>query len=211
MFLWWGTYYQLHVLGLSLARAGLVETCGTVGGMFGGAAAGVLTDRFPIGLVFAPAALLLALALAAFPYVAAHSFGADVAVVTLAFALLGALDNLGSGLTGAVVVEEHKRQLGGAHASIASVVAFIAALGSVGTILQAQLVTHVMETAGGWRSIFWMTSGQAVLAALALLPTIRHCGGTVGPSTLLTLASKATSCENLKLAAVGARLTAIGM
>lgn len=179
LFLWWGTYYQLHVLGLSLASAGLVESCGTVGGIAGGVAAGVLTDRLPIGAVFAPTALLLALTLAAFPHVAALSFGANIAVYTLAFALLGALDNLGSGLTGAVIIDQHEREHNGvSHASIASIVAFIAALGSVGTLVQAQLVTRLMEAPGGWRAIFWMTSAQAVLAAVALLHVaLRQRGG----------------------------------
>jgi len=178
MFLFWGSYYQHKVLRLSLARAGAVELCGTVGGMAGGVLSGLLADRLFLGELFVPVALALAVALAAFPAVSAWGFASDVAIVTCTAALIGALDNIGSGLTGAAVVEVNEAEHGEA-ASIASVVAFVAASGSVGTILQGQLVTWIMD-GHGWDSVFLLASTQALLGALILLLTVQRPTPAVG-------------------------------
>lgn len=166
MFLFWGHYYQHAVLALTPARLGAIELCATAGGMGGGVAAGVLADSVPLGTIYARAALGLCALLLAFPHVAPLGFAADAAVVTATSALIGVLDNLGSGLTGAAIVEANERSQR-AHVSIAAVVAFVAALGSVGTIVQTQLVTRVME-ARGWHAVFTLAAAQALGGALLL-------------------------------------------
>lgn len=173
LFLFWGNYFQLSQLELQPLAAGVVELFGTMGGMAGGVVCGMLADRFYLGTVFVPISLFLAVFLVAFPIVSAWSFAWDVAIVTATSALIGALDNIGSGVTGAAIVDLNEQLAPpgpGGHVSIASVVAFIAALGSVGTLIQGRVLAVVVEQRG-WHAVFWLAALQAAFGALLLLPT----------------------------------------
>lgn len=168
LFLFWHNYYLVAVLGLDLRRAAAVEACETLFALIGGLAFGYASDRCSPFLLFALCLAFLALALLAFRPVSALGFYPDLAVVAATSALIGAVDNLASGLTASVLVDLNEREKGHA-ASIASVVSFLSAAGTIGTIVHSRIVASIVAHKL-WFALFATAAAQAAIAALLVAP-----------------------------------------
>jgi len=170
LFLFWHNYYLVAVLGRPLATAAAVEAVETLAALAGGLLLGLASDRCSPFVLFALCLPALALALLAFRPLSALSLPADVAIVALVAALVGAVDNLASGLTAANLVELNERDRG-ASASIASVVSFLSAAGTIGTILHSRLLAALVAT-HRWFAVFALAAAQAAVAAALLAPML---------------------------------------
>jgi len=168
LFLFWHNYYQTAVLGHDVDRAALVESVETAFALLGGLAFGAATDRVSPFVLFFLCLLGLAVGLAVFWPVSRLGLVPDMAVVALVSALVGAVDNLASGLTAAALVD-HNEKVRGAAASIASVCSFLSACGTLGTIVHSQLL-KLLVPRHSWATIFGLVAAQAFLAALLVAP-----------------------------------------
>lgn len=165
LYIFWGSYFHTSH-GRTRADVVVVTLAETCGGLLGGFCCGCLADLFFLGEFFAPAAALLSLSLACFQSLATRSLALDVCAVTMVASLIGALDNLASGLSASKVVEVNET----AHrhaASVAATVATIAASGSIGTILQSPLVASLVQSQR-WSAVFVLHAIETLLASLIL-------------------------------------------
>jgi sugar phosphate permease len=106
----------------------------------------------------------LALALLAFASFRSESTWVNVLLLALIGALLFGPDSL---LSGAAA-----QDAGGLKAA-ASATGFVNGLGSVGALLQGLIVPLIADHLG-WRALFPVLVGMALLAALTLVPTFRR-------------------------------------
>lgn len=168
LFLFWHNYYLTAQLSLSVEKAALVEAVETLGALLGGLAFGAASDRVPPFVLFAVCLAALSLALLAFRPVSTLSLYADVTIVALVSSLVGAVDNLASGLTAAALVELNERTKGNS-ASIASVVSFLSAAGTLGTLVHGRLLQRLVPT-NNWAAVFGLVAAQAATAATLIAP-----------------------------------------
>lgn len=170
LFLFWHNFYLVAVLQLSIESAALVEAVETLSALAGGLAFGYASDRCSPFILFAVCLVLLAISLAVFRPLSTFSFFSNVAVVAVTSSLVGAVDNLASGLTAANLVELNERECG-ASASIASVVSFLSASGTIGTILHGSIVSKLVAN-DYWYALFAIAAVQAGFAALLISPMV---------------------------------------
>ena len=168
LFLFWHNYFQTAVLGYDVDRAAIIESVETAFALLGGLAFGAATDRMPAYVLFCGCLLLLALSLAVFWPVSQMGMLPDIAVVAVVSALVGAVDNLASGLSAAYLVDHNERHFGAA-SSIASVCSFISACGTVGTIFHSRILKILVPSAN-WSTIFGLVALQAFGAAALVAP-----------------------------------------
>jgi len=169
LFLFWHNYYLTAVLGYDVNSAALVEATETAFALVGGLAFGAATDRVSPFVLFFACLLGLALGLALFYPVSQLGLAPNLAIVAFVSALVGAVDNLASGLTAAALVDHNETYRGGA-ASIASVCSFLSACGTLGTIAHSRLLRTLVNAAEGWATIFGLVALQALGCALLVFP-----------------------------------------
>lgn len=165
LFIFWGSYFHTS-RGRTRGDVVLVNFAETCGGLFGGFCCGCLADRLFLGQFFAPVTAALSLLLLCFQNLATRSLRLDVCVVAVVASLIGALDNLASGLAASKVVQVNETAHRNA-ASVAATVATIAASGSIGTILQSPLVAALVQN-GRWSAVFCLHAAETGLAAIIL-------------------------------------------
>lgn len=165
--LFWLPFYLQRSEGYDSTRSGYVSIAFEVGGVFGSAGLGWISDRLGGRRALVSMASLLALAGALLWYGQKPSGGVVAHVVALALVgmLLFGPDAL---LSGAAA-----QDVGGAHA--ASAVGLVNAIGSAGALLQGALVASV-QARFGWPALFHVFVGLALLACVCLLPSLRSRG-----------------------------------
>ena len=165
--LFWLPYYLSDDLGYDAGLAGYVSTAFEAGGIVGVVVIGIASDRLRRYARSALAAVVL-VALAVVLLLQARLAGLGVAANVLGLALVGAClfgpDSLISGAA--------SQDAGGPYAA-ATATGFVNGIGSIGAILQG-IVTVRVSRAFGWDALFAVFVGLAIVAAAALVPTLRR-------------------------------------
>ena len=165
--LFWLPFYLHEALGYDEGTAGYLSMTFEVGGIFGAIGTGWASDRFfrtARVRLLVPMLLLLAVALVAYQLGAAHGLWVNGSLMALVGALVVGPEAL---MTTAI-----PQDLGGSKGA-ASAAGIINGLGACGAMLQ-DAVTVSVATTWGWRALFYVFVGLAVLSALALLPIARQ-------------------------------------
>jgi sugar phosphate permease len=158
--LFWLPYYLHHGAGLDEITSGYVSTAFEVGGAVGSITVGAISDRFEDrGRVASWSLLLLAAALVAY----GAAGGGGWAWHAMALAVLGALVFGPDALISGAAAQE-----AAAPAAAATAVGLVNGIGSVGALFQGVLTVGVQE-AWGWKGLFHVFVGLAVVAAGCLL------------------------------------------
>jgi OPA family sugar phosphate sensor protein UhpC-like MFS transporter len=165
--LFWLPYYLSKRLGYGEEDAGYMSTAFEVGGIVGVISIGIASDRlrrFSRSALAALALVGLALALVLYALFGSTSTLANVAFLALVGAMLFGPDSLISGAAA--------QDAGGPYAA-ATATGFVNGMGSIGAALEG-LAVPAISARWGWGAVFWSFVGLAVLAALALVPTLRR-------------------------------------
>jgi MFS transporter, OPA family, sugar phosphate sensor protein UhpC len=165
--LFWLPYYLSKQLGYAEDHAAYVSTAFEAGGIAGVITVGILSDRlraYPRSAVAAVALVGLSIALLAYSLLSTWGVVANVVCLALVGAALFGPDSL---ICGAAA-----QDAGGPHAA-AMATGFVNGLGSLGAILEGVLVP-IIATELGWGSLIPALVGLGLLAAVALLPTVRR-------------------------------------
>jgi sugar phosphate permease len=144
-----------------------MSTAFEVGGIVGVISIGIASDRlrrFSRSALAALALVGLALALVLYALFGSTSTLANVAFLALVGAMLFGPDSLISGAAA--------QDAGGPYAA-ATATGFVNGMGSIGAALEG-LAVPAISARWGWGAVFWSFVGLAVLAALALVPTLRR-------------------------------------
>jgi sugar phosphate permease len=165
--LFWLPYYLASAFDYTTSEAARMSTAFDAGGLVGVILLGRISDR---SQRFSRALLTVFWLIGAVFALAAYAwFGATSAIVNaLLLALVGAL------LFGpdAMLAGAAAQDAGGSHApSLAT--GFVNGIGSLGALLQGLFVPAIAARFG-WPALFPVFVGLAVLAVLALLPTLRR-------------------------------------
>lgn len=165
--LFWLPYYLSKRLGYGEEQAGYMSTAFEVGGIAGVIGIGIASDRlkrFSRSALAALGLLALAGALVLYALFGSTSTLANVVFLALVGAALFGPDSLISGAAA--------QDAGGPYAA-ATATGFVNGMGSIGAALEG-LAVPAMSARWGWGAVFWSFVGLAVLAALALVPTLRR-------------------------------------
>jgi sugar phosphate permease len=167
--LFWLPYYLADELHYSASMAGYVSTGFEVGGTLGVVGMGLLTHRLRhVSRPLLASVTLLGLALALIVYQRVGALGPWPNALSLC--LVGAcLFGPDSIISGAAA-----QDAGGPHAA-ATATGMVNGIGSVGAVLQGLLNAWISSTYG-WRSVFFMLIGFAIVAAVSLAPAFRSEG-----------------------------------
>jgi OPA family sugar phosphate sensor protein UhpC-like MFS transporter len=171
--LFWLPYYLSKQLGYAEDQAAYVSTAFEAGGVLGVIALGIYSDRlrrYPRSALAALALVGLAGALMGYASLAAMGIGLNVLCLGLVGLFLFGPDSI---LCGAAA-----QDVGGPHAA-ATATGFVNGLGSLGAILEGLIVPFVSQRFG-WNALFPVLVGMAVLAAVALLPTLKRVSAPRG-------------------------------
>mmetsp|Transcript_7576 Transcript_7576/g.10521 ORF Transcript_7576/g.10521 Transcript_7576/m.10521 type:complete len:655 (-) Transcript_7576:128-2092(-) len=168
-FLFWHNFYLTAVLQFGTREAALVECIETLFALIGGLLLGLAADVCSPWIIFSFCLFLLAASLLVFHPLAQLGLGPDIAIVAIVSALIGAVDNLASGFTGAFLVDWNEKQRGSS-ASIANVVSLLSASGTVGTIIHSRLLNLLVPRGNSWGLIFTIAALQALISALLIFP-----------------------------------------
>lgn len=163
----WLPYYLSKRLGYGEEQANYMSTSFEVGGIVGVIAIGIASDRlrrFSRSLLAAVGLVGLVVALVLYAQFGASSTIANVVFMSLVGATLFGPDSLISGAAA--------QDAGGPYAA-ATATGFVNGLGSIGAALTGILVPAI-SARWGWGAVFWSFVGIAMLAALALVPTLRR-------------------------------------
>lgn len=158
----WLPFFYSRALHYDTARAGYLSVSFDLGGVAGAILGGRLFDRTGRGRGWLIVALALGLSVASLVYPMVASSGALAAfagMVVLGFLLFG---------PDALVSSVAAQDLGGP-AAAGTAAGLINGIGSVGAILQGVLTAEVARRYG-WDALFWVFSGLAGVAALAVVP-----------------------------------------
>lgn len=169
--LFWLPYYLATRQGYATDTAAYVSTAFEVGGIVGVIVLGTLSDRlrrYSRSTLAAAALVLLAGALLLYTQIGGAGVWASVLGLSLIGATLFGPDALISGAAA--------QDAGGRHAA-ATATGFVNGVGSIGALLEGLLVPWVSRTYG-WELVFPIFVGLAVLAALALVPTMKWAART---------------------------------
>ena len=165
--LFWLPFYLSKQLGYAEDHAAYVSTAFEAGGIAGVIVVGILSDRlraYPRSALAAVVLVGLSIALLAYSQLSAWGVVANVACLALVGAALFGPDSL---ICGAAA-----QDAGGPHAA-SMATGFVNGLGSLGAILEGVLVP-VIATQFGWGALVPALVALGLLAAVALLPTVRR-------------------------------------
>ena len=165
--LFWLPFYLSKRLGYGEEEASYLSTAFEVGGIAGVIGIGIASDRlknFSRAALAALSLVALAVALVIYALYGSSSTIANVAALALVGAALFGPDSLISGAAA--------QDAGGPYAA-ATATGFVNGLGSVGAALEG-LAVPAISARWGWDAVFWSFVVLAVLAAVALLPTLKR-------------------------------------
>jgi sugar phosphate permease len=166
-FLFWLPYYLHTAIGFDDVTAGYLATSFEVGGIAGAILIGLVSDglrRWPRARVAAVSLVGLAAALLVYAWLAPRGAVAQFTLVAVIGCLLVGPDSL---LSGAAAQE-----VGGAGGA-ALAAGFVNGMGSIGALIQGG-VTVGITGRWGWSALFYVFVVMAVLATVALVPTLRR-------------------------------------
>jgi sugar phosphate permease len=165
--LFWLPYYLSSAFDYTTSEAARMSTAFDAGGFVGVLLLGRISDRsqrFSRALLTVFWLIAAVFALAAYAWLGSTSALLNALLLALVGALLFGPDAM---LSGAAA-----QDAGGAHApSLAT--GFVNGIGSLGALLQG-LVVPAIAARFGWPALFPVFVGLALLAVLALLPTLRR-------------------------------------
>ncbi|HEX9621119.1 MAG TPA: MFS transporter [Polyangiaceae bacterium] len=169
--LFWLPFYLSQVHGHAGDTAAYIAVGFEAGGTVGAICAGLISDRVrvPRGAVAMVFLLGLAGALLLYARYSTPDPWTNAALLALVGAALFGPDSLISGAAA--------QDAGGPNAA-AMATGFVNGVGSLGALLEGLLVPRIAD-AWGWSALFPVLVVLGLLAALALLPTLRH-GRAVG-------------------------------
>jgi len=153
-------------LGYAGDHAAYVSTAFEVGGIAGVVVIGIASDhlrRFSRSALAAGSLVALGVALLLYGQLGPSSVMVNVALLACVGAALFGPDSLISGAAA--------QDAGGAHGA-ATATGFVNGVGSIGAILEG-LVVPVVSERFGWQALFPMLVVLALLASLALVPTLK--------------------------------------
>jgi sugar phosphate permease len=165
--LFWLPYYLSTQHGYAEDDAAYLSTAFEGGGIAGVIIIGTLSDRlrhWSRALLAAVGLVLLTVALFAYTHLGESGPAMNAALLALVGATLFGPDSLISGAAA--------QDAGGPHAA-AMATGFVNGLGSIGAILEGLLVPEISKRLG-WNALFPTLVGLALVAALALTPTLRR-------------------------------------
>jgi len=198
----WLPYYMRSQLALPEATAASCLVLYDVGALLGGMGCSTALDYLPLGHLFVPLALALSALLLSITTVAALG---DVFLAGLLLVLggtFGGLELIGSGATAGCVVDQVGGSMGG---TIPSIVGAIGGLASLSSLLSVSAATALLDKLD-WPSLFNAGALLALLASIALLPTLRPPPKIVGAGAMGTgsMGTGAVGTEVVGDGAVGA-------
>jgi MFS transporter, OPA family, sugar phosphate sensor protein UhpC len=165
--LFWTPFYLSKRFGYGEEQAAYMATAFEVGGVVGVIGIGIASDRlrrYSRSALSAAGLVALAGALVLYAQFSAGSTLANVLWLGLVGATLFGPDSLLSGAA--------SQDVGGPYAA-ATATGFVNGVGSIGAMFTG-IAIPAISTRWGWDAVFWSFVGLALLAAVALVPTLRR-------------------------------------